>query len=91
MLPSFFEGVPTVGIEAQANGLKCLFSTNVPIQTKLLNTSEFLLLDHPQDWVKAAQEITPISARKNATKVAAVQEFNVKKLVKKLEEIYDAE
>ena len=29
VLPSIFEGLPVVGIEAQASGLKCIFSDNV--------------------------------------------------------------
>ncbi len=91
MLPSLFEGIPTVGIEAQANGMKCLFSKNVPIQTKLLDTSEFIALDKPQDWIRAAKNTIPASERKKAIKVPAVQEFDIKKLVKKLEAIYDAE
>lgn len=29
ILPSHYEGLPVVGVEAQANGLPCLFSTKV--------------------------------------------------------------
>lgn len=45
VLPSFYEGLPVVGVEAQANGLKCLFSNNITREIQLLHTTEFLSID----------------------------------------------
>ncbi|MBR3322958.1 glycosyltransferase [Candidatus Saccharibacteria bacterium] len=87
VLPSLFECVPTVGIEAQASGMKCLFSTNVPKETKLLKTSEFLSLeDNWRDYIKPVDQ----KQRSEATKEPAVKEYDVKNTVKKLEGIYEA-
>lgn len=45
LLPSHYEGLPVVGVEAQANGLKCLFSDKVTYESTLISTTEFIILD----------------------------------------------
>lgn len=42
LLPSFFEGFPVVGVEAQAAGLKCFFSNNISKEIDISGTSYFL-------------------------------------------------
>lgn len=56
VLPSFYEGLPVVGVEAQANGLKCLFSDRVTKETKLSPSAEFLSLDELFMWVRRIQK-----------------------------------
>lgn len=41
ILPSNFEGLPVVAIEAQANGLKCLLSDTISREAKILNETVF--------------------------------------------------
>ena len=41
VLPSNFEGLPVVAIEAQANGLKCLLSDTITKESKILEETEF--------------------------------------------------
>ena len=53
LLPSHYEGLPVVGVEAQANGLKCIMSDQVTEECKLLNNITFLSLNIEIDlWVK---------------------------------------
>lgn len=85
ILPSLFEGVPTVGIEAQASGLKCLFSNNVPEETKLLDSAEFLPLE--DNWT--SKIIAVADKRGDAIKNAKVQEYAIENTVKALEKAYD--
>ncbi len=42
LLPSLFEGLPVVGIEAQANGLPCLFSNTITGQVAVTDRAHFL-------------------------------------------------
>lgn len=42
VLPSNFEGLPIVGVEAQSVGLKCLFSDKITDEVKLTKEAEFL-------------------------------------------------
>lgn len=87
-LPSTFEGVPTVGIEAQASGLTCLFSTFVPQETKVLPESRFLPIDTRQPWKKAILSFSIPNSREVSGKYLV--KFDIKNSAKKLEEIYDS-
>lgn len=42
VLSSWYEGLPVVSVEAQANGLRCVFSTNVTSESKLTGSVEFM-------------------------------------------------
>lgn len=50
ILPSFYEGLPIVGIEAQASGLPCLFSDCVTRETDITGNCQFLSLDDKARW-----------------------------------------
>ena len=52
VLPSLFEGLPFVGIEAQAAGLPCYFSNNVSNEIVVCHKQSFLLdlKDSPKSW-----------------------------------------
>lgn len=57
VMPSFFEGVPVVGIEAQFSDLPCIFSDKVPREVKFNSQTRFVPLDTSiQKWVNAIQE-----------------------------------
>lgn len=45
LLPSRYEGLPVVGIEAQAAGVPCLFSKNITPESKILDTAQFIESD----------------------------------------------
>lgn len=52
-LPSLYEGLPVVGVEAQATGNLCVFSNEMTKETKVLKTTEFLSLDQStKKWKK---------------------------------------
>ena len=53
VMPSLFEGLPVVGVEAQANGLPCLFSDKISQEVVLTENAEMLSLKlGPEEWAK---------------------------------------
>ena len=88
LLPSLFEGLPGVVIEAQATGLPCLLADTVPYETKLINTVEFLPINQGvEKWVEK------IVAYKNHNRLNTLPDikkagYDIKDAAKKLEEFY---
>lgn len=54
LLPSLFEGLPNVVIEAQATGLPCLVSNLVSFESKVTNLVTFLSIDEKEVWATEA-------------------------------------
>ena len=51
VMPSFFEGIPVVGIEAQFADLPCVFSDKVPKEVKFNNNISFIsLMASAEKW-----------------------------------------
>ena len=65
VLPSLYEGLGLVGIEAQRTGLPCLFSEDVPREVEMSDSSRFISLDNAAAWVEALDDIE-IGARGQA-------------------------
>lgn len=63
VLPSLYEGVPVVGIEAQVNGLPCLFSENISQEVIMGDIVNFLPLNI-KIWVEAAEQKINTNIRK---------------------------
>ena len=62
VLPSFFEGIPVVGIEAQFSDLPCFFSNTTPREVKFNEKTQFIALNQTPD--KWAREILKSKDRK---------------------------
>ena len=64
VLPSRFEGVPLVGVEAQFAELPCLFSCGVPKELCFSDTCRFRSLSDPMsDWINDILELTSTAHR----------------------------
>ena len=88
LLPSFYEGLPVVGVEAQTAGLRCIFSTNVTKEAKLTDNVEYLDLDDGEKvWAEVALKSKNFD-RKNTASIIIKKGFDIKYEAKKLEDYY---
>ena len=59
VLPSHFEGLPTVGVEAQCPGLPCVLSDTITAETKITENCMFLpAKEAPSEWADAILQMT---------------------------------
>lgn len=57
VMPSLFEGLPVVAVEAQANGLPCILSDKISNEVVLSSNARMLSLDSgPESWAKTILE-----------------------------------
>ena len=89
VLPSIFEGLGIVVIEAQAAGLPTLCSDNVPPETKITQLIEYMpLSSNIHDWAKKIVSYTKYSERHNTSEEIKRAGFDIHQAAKHLEEIY---
>lgn len=50
VMPSLFEGLPYVLVEAQCAGLLCVVSDTIDLQTQLIDDFHFMQLEDPKAW-----------------------------------------
>lgn len=57
LLPSLYEGLPVVGVEAQANGLPCLLSNTISSECEISNNIVYLDRNDIDLWVDYIQKM----------------------------------
>ena len=88
LLPSFYEGLPVVGVEAQTSGLSCIFSTNVTEEAKLIEDTIYIDLDKgAKYWAEQALQFKE-TQRKDKSSLIAERGFDIKKEARKLQNYY---
>ncbi len=88
VLPSRYEGLPVVGVEAQASGTPCMFSTAMTKEAKMLDSTKMLDLDTSIDiWV---DEILSVQKENFTCVITQIGDkgFDISIESRKLEEYY---
>lgn len=89
LLPSFFEGLPVVGVEAQATGLPVYMSDEIAKELPIQSLSKYLSLnDSPRSWADFILQDQKNSVRRDTRKEITEQGFDIKKAAKQLENYY---
>ncbi len=88
LLPSNYEGLGMVAIEAQCSGLYCVLSDMVPQEAKVSPSAQYLSLKtSPEDWACAAICCAGLRNEKGAEQVAAAG-YQITQAAKELEQYY---
>ena len=87
VLPSEYEGLGIVGIEAQACGLPCVFSTGVPEEAKLTENVKFVPLEDKDKWVATIKKMIKLPKLDNTEKIREAG-YDINETAKQLESIY---
>lgn len=79
VMPSFFEGIPVVGVEAQFADLPCIFSDKVPEEVKFSSKVEFISLSAEYNiWVNRIENLRRENQR-DSNKNCYDSAYNIKK------------
>ncbi|MQN02163.1 MAG: glycosyltransferase family 1 protein [Lachnospiraceae bacterium] len=89
ILPSHFEGLPIVGVEAQAAGLPAVFSDKITREAKLLPTAAFLPIDDSSigDWVDTIISDSKVE-RKDTSDILKEEKFDISDTMKAFLSLY---
>ena len=93
VMPSLYEGLPVVGVEAASSGLGCYFSENVSRQAAILKPTKFISIEHlPSVWVAALlkdrNELRDFGRRRIAVDVVKSEGYDISSVAKIVDSIY---
>lgn len=88
LLPSFYEGLPGVAVEAQASGLRGILSDAITTETAMTSLMEFRNVQEPAEvWADRLMACGHYE-RQNTLKEMQEAGFDVKNLAKRLQDFY---
>lgn len=89
VLPSLHEGLPVVGVEAQINGLPCIFSNKITSEVKIIPSSKFLNISKRsyKDWCEEINKYIN-KTRIDVSKFIISSGYSISEETKKLEQRY---
>lgn len=90
LLPSLYEGLPVILVEAQAAGLACFASDNVSADAAITPRLSFLGLEDPAAWAEAILRAGSSFDRRKGQAQAAAAGYDIRESAKRLEAVYDS-
>lgn len=88
LFPSLFEGLGLVVVEAQATGLPCVISENVPAPDLTKRVRRLYLADGNEKWVEALTGADDSYNRGEAPEQIAMGGYSIAKEAEKLQDFY---
>lgn len=89
LLPSIYEGLPVVLVEAQTAGLKCFVSDTITRQIQITELIHYYSIeDCPEQWAKCINEEMQQYQRRDHSEEVALAGFDMADVAKELERIY---
>ena len=89
LLPSLYEGLPVVGVEAQASGLLCFLSSDMTKETKILKSTTIMKLStSPKEWAKNIIKEYNNYVRESKMEEMSLHGFDIITETKKIEKYY---
>ena len=88
ILPSLFEGLPVVSIEAQTSGLPTLLSENVSIEAKKTDLCSYLPINDASIWVDKILELKQTFIRKDYSQQIVDNNYDIETTKNWLEDFY---
>ena len=86
VFPSLWEGLGIVAIEAQANGLPCLVSENVPREAVLTENTKVLSLRSRGEWLDELKKVSV--GERMQTENNSIQQYDICTIADRLQQFY---
>ena len=90
-MPSLYEGLPIVGVEAQTSGLPCFFSENISPEIQLTECCNILSLNaSPDYWAEKILNANYTRKRSAVGDVVRAAGFDIRTTTSQIAEIYQS-
>lgn len=90
VLPSLYEGLGIVLVEAIASGLPCIFTSTIPNEVNISpsQVNRVSLSSPDSEWSKKILSSKPLERREDGYKIVGKAGFDIKGVAKEMEEFY---
>ena len=93
-LPSLYEGLCVVGIEAQRAGLPCLFSDTITREVDVTGASRFVPITSPEEWISfisAIESLSNLHSSKRSDQISGdIEEYDIQRCANSLVKKYES-